>query len=314
LSIQNNEGPQYDQPIENILEEIYFKILEKNYSTEPQYAKIKEPILPISKENKIILSNLKKITNYYFLHPLEIMYKNEYEKSHNLSKEEDKCSICQFNFYTDEIESVLKNKKNEDISFSSLNSIILNSIYFEKCSNHFFHIECIEYLIKNKTSFQCPNCLKIYGILKGNMPKGTMRAFLKNFHCSGYENTNTIEINYDFPSGQQNGIKYTGTRRRCFLPNTDEGREILGLLKVAFDRRLTFTIGTSVTTGVKNTTVWNGIHHKTNISGGPTSFGYPDDTYFNRVKEELAAKGVTKESIKEDVETIAVNLLFSNQY
>jgi len=38
--------------------------------------------------------------------------------------------------------------------------------------------------------------------------------------------------------------------------------------------------------------VWNGIHHKTNTSGGSTRYGYPDDTYFNRVKLELALKGV----------------------
>ena len=38
--------------------------------------------------------------------------------------------------------------------------------------------------------------------------------------------------------------------------------------------------------------MWNGIHHKTNTSGGSTRYGYPDDTYFNRVKLELALKSV----------------------
>ena len=38
-------------------------------------------------------------------------------------------------------------------------------------------------------------------------------------------------------------------------------KEVLALLKIAFDRKLTFIIGTSVTTGKKNTVVWNGIHH-----------------------------------------------------
>ena len=58
--------------------------------------------------------------------------------------------------------------------------------------------------------------------------------------------------------------------------------------------------------------VWNGIHHKTNISGGSTKFGYPDKTYFNRVKEELAAKGVCKENINEKIEDIAFNMLYKN--
>jgi hypothetical protein len=38
--------------------------------------------------------------------------------------------------------------------------------------------------------------------------------------------------------------------------------------------------------------VWN-IHHKTNTEGGSSRFGYPDDTYFNRVKLEIADRGVT---------------------
>lgn len=38
--------------------------------------------------------------------------------------------------------------------------------------------------------------------------------------------------------------------------------------------------------------IWNGVHHKTNTSGGSTHYGYPDNTYFGRVKEELASKGV----------------------
>ena len=38
--------------------------------------------------------------------------------------------------------------------------------------------------------------------------------------------------------------------------------------------------------------VWNGIHHKTNTGGGSSNFGYPDPTYLERVKEELASKGL----------------------
>ncbi|CAN0380565.1 unnamed protein product [Phaeothamnion confervicola] len=59
------------------------------------------------------------------------------------------------------------------------------------------------------------------------------------------------------------------------------------------ERRLTFTVGTSITTGRSNCVVWNGVHHKTSIGGGSASFGYPDPTYLDRVKEELAAKGIS---------------------
>lgn len=41
--------------------------------------------------------------------------------------------------------------------------------------------------------------------------------------------------------------------------------------------------------------MWSGIHHKTSLGGGPACFGFPDPTYFNRVKLELADRGVVLE-------------------
>lgn len=55
---------------------------------------------------------------------------------------------------------------------------------------------------------------------------------------------------------------------------------------------MTFTVGRSVTTGKENSVIWNGIHHKTSLDGGPTAFGYPDPTYFERVTQELKERGI----------------------
>ena len=107
-----------------------------------------------------------------------------------------------------------------------------------------------------------------------------------------YENYGTIEISYHVPSGTINGRHYHGTSRIAYLPDNQEGRKVLKLLEKAFNRKLTFTVGTSITTGVTDCVVWNGIHHKTNIMGGAIGYGYPDPTYFSRVRQELAAKGV----------------------
>lgn len=35
-----------------------------------------------------------------------------------------------------------------------------------------------------------------------------------------------------------------------------------------------FQVGDSITTGAKNVVVWNNVHHKTNVSGGPQKYGY----------------------------------------
>ena len=51
------------------------------------------------------------------------------------------------------------------------------------------------------------------------------------------------------------GKAYRGTRRQAFLPDTNAGREVLALLERSFKQRLTFAVGTSVTTGESDTTV-----------------------------------------------------------
>ena len=100
-----------------------------------------------------------------------------------------------------------------------------------------------------------------------------------NHHTSllslpGYEGCGSITINYHIPSGIQGpnhpnpGKRFTGTSRTAYLPDNKEGREVLALLKKAFECRLVFTVGTSVTSGATDTVVWNDIHHKTSTSGG----------------------------------------------
>jgi len=63
------------------------------------------------------------------------------------------------------------------------------------------------------------------------------------------------------------GMRYKGTRRSAYLPDSPEGREVRQLLERAFNARLVFTVGRSNTTGQDNVVIWNDIHHKTKPSG-----------------------------------------------
>ncbi|XP_078669885.1 uncharacterized protein LOC144910545 [Branchiostoma floridae x Branchiostoma belcheri] len=162
---------------------------------------------------------------------------------------------------------------------------------------HTFCRECIDTALSYKS--QCPMCNAIVGELKGNQPPGRMTwEIYQSTRLPGYENCGAIVIHYDFSSGTQGnehpnpGRYFTGTSRRAYLPNNREGRELVQLLKRAFDKRLVFTIGTSVTTGETDTVIWNDIHHKTNTHGGASGYGYPDPGYLNRLRQELAAKGI----------------------
>ena len=68
------------------------------------------------------------------------------------------------------------------------------------------------------------------------------------------------------------------------------------MLIEAFKRKLTFMVGTSLTTGEKNVIVWAGIHHKTSLTGGV--HGYPDPKYFENLFTELKDRGITPENVE----------------
>ncbi|KAL8615431.1 hypothetical protein ACOMHN_036251 [Nucella lapillus] len=166
---------------------------------------------------------------------------------------------------------------------------------------HVFCTSCIDQWFQTKPT--CPTCNSIQGTVRGDQPKdGIMGMKYSSFSaCDGFPQ-GMYTVDYWFPSGKQKenhpnpGKWYNSTRRIAFLPDTAEGRKVLMLLKVAFDRRLIFTVGKSATTDSVGI-IWNDIHHKTLCSGGAESHGYPDPTYLTRVQEELAAKGVTEKDL-----------------
>ena len=89
------------------------------------------------------------------------------------------------------------------------------------------------------------------------------------------------------------GKGFGGTSREVYIPDTPEGREAVQLLKLGFQRGFLFIVGKSVTTGQDDVVIWAGIHQKTSRSGGATNHGWPDDSAFDRLKSECAARGIT---------------------
>ncbi|NWH66138.1 DTX3L ligase, partial [Geococcyx californianus] len=172
---------------------------------------------------------------------------------------------------------------------------IKNKEILKKC-NHGFCKICIDQAMTYKQA--CPVCTTVYGSMKGDQPEGTMSSKISSVSLPGYPDCGTIEIRYSMHSGIQTsnhpnpGKPYYATFRTAYLPDNKEGREILQLLRRAFEQKLIFTVGQSRTTGAKDVITWNDIHHKTSVAGGPTNFGYPDPEYLQRVRSELKAKGI----------------------
>ena len=201
-----------------------------------------------------------------------------------------------------------------------------DSVFETKECKHHFHLECVKQMISSQPSdqyFECPQCKTIQGIKIGNQPDtGEMIVTKEDFDLPGYgKNCNlnlahtihtsscsqpqgTFVVEYRFKDGLQNeshpspGSPYHADSfpRKAYFPATMEGRKIVAMLRLAFDRKLIFTVGTSATSGRDNVIVWNGIHHKTQITD--SVYGYPDPHYLERVEKELNAFGITQTDIQ----------------
>jgi deltex-like protein len=171
------------------------------------------------------------------------------------------------------------------------------------CNGHYFHRHCpslntsiLDYILKTK---QCPVCRKCYGTTVGNMPRGTMSVRVLEMHLPGHEKDKTIQITFNFPGGRQGnehpnpGARYDSDCRKAYLPDSSDGRHVLSLIQKAWNRKLLFTIGSSVTRGIDGCVVYNGIHFKTvPFSTFDEPWGYPDKTYLFRIIQELNDKGI----------------------
>lgn len=171
---------------------------------------------------------------------------------------------------------------------------------------HQIHFDCFVAYMTNAQRRACWICGAYFWRPLGNMPPGRMTHSVMQGSLPGHPDADgIISIDYSFRGGTQGpehlrpGVPFSGTHRIAYLPNNEEGQLVLRLLEKAFECKLTFTVGDSVTSGAQNTVVWNNIHHKTSMHGGPQSYGYPDATYLDRLKEELASLGITEALLNE---------------
>jgi len=172
--------------------------------------------------------------------------------------------------------------------------------------NHSFHSACLTALLANSPSpfLQCPTCKKVYGVRTGTRPRtGTMAHRIVSTPLPGHSGCGTIEITFMFSPGIQGhehphpGQYYhpVGFPRTAFLPDNQEGLKALHGLYLAWEQRLLFTVGRSITTGQDNCVTWNDIHLKTKKGGGEHS--YPDEHYLSNLSQDLAGFGITEAEI-----------------
>lgn len=244
---------------------------------------------------QIVHSKYKKVVTEFD----EFFLKNTEMKLISELKEEEMCPIC--------ITSI---KEPADIDVpSNIKNFPKDDICALKFCSHLFHNICIISMLnaaqKDKQCsnyLSCPVCQTIHGMKTGDQPlSGTMDIREDAIPLPGHPGYGTITVTYNFNHcSNKQGMQYNsnGFPRVCFIPASHEGRKLLKLLQIAFNRRLIFTIGTSITSGTPNCVVWNNIHHKTERNSNSSGHGYPDPNYIKNATLELAVQGVSEKDIK----------------
>lgn len=160
------------------------------------------------------------------------------------------------------------------------------------CEHH-FHRECLLQSLQHST--RCPVCrISITPAPQGKCPTATMRTrvIANPLGTTPGLTTRLVQIDYEIPSGVQSsfhdhpGRRFHGTSRTAYLDTTPESRDLLRRLRYAFVHGLTFTVGTSLTTGRPHCVTWASIHHKTALGIG-RNFALPDPGYIYNCNEEL---------------------------
>jgi deltex-like protein len=128
-----------------------------------------------------------------------------------------------------------------------------------KICSHVFHKGCIKLAFQSKS--QCPVCRVPVGAPQGKSPSGTMSVTVNPIRCSGFQ-CDTLVISYNIPAARQMsyhdnpGATHGSKVATAYVPNNEEGINLLKRLKFAFKHGLTFAVGTSMTSGMTDQCTW----------------------------------------------------------
>lgn len=168
-----------------------------------------------------------------------------------------------------------------------------------KACGHTFHLCCLQEVMKQRQpSCRCPVChlalvprKDAMAFLRGNMPGGQISCTRDSISCAGYEGHGSVIITYTIHSSYQRsyhphpGRCHGAASMQAYLPDNQEGHELLARLQMAFQCGLTATVS------INDHIVWV-IHHKTSPDGGASWNGYPDMKYLSNCNAQLDAMGV----------------------
>ena len=128
-------------------------------------------------------------------------------------------------------EQSVRKEEEEEICGICLDTLYSGDTLVRRLSQckHVFHEECVSRAIKTRPV--CPLCTVPLGLQRGNQPYiGVVPHYVLSHSLPGYQDCNTIQIQYDTPAGIQTqfhpnpGVRYYSATRIAYLPNNSKGQ------------------------------------------------------------------------------------------
>ena len=164
---------------------------------------------------------------------------------------------------------------------------------------HYFHVDCLEPWLNppdGEARNSCPTCRGVvHRVLGPQPPGGGVVQFDVPAVSEGYTRqtcpAGSIRLGFHLPAGcTPDGRMHTGLRvdgSCCYLPATDDGRDLAKLLVRAWEQRLLFRVADDGSGRV----VLNGIELKHALCGGGV-LAYPDANYPYYLRDKLKSLGI----------------------
>ncbi|CAD7925034.1 unnamed protein product [Amoebophrya sp. A120] len=124
----------------------------------------------------------------------------------------------------------------------------------------------------------------------GVQPEGALSWNTALCSCTGYENFNTLQVEFSFNAGQDaDGRAYARREETCYLPRNPMGLCLLHLFQVAFKKGVMSKLGHRES----NKQYSPCFHVRIKTWNQPGAYGWPDPSYWTTTIKKLAGEGIT---------------------
>lgn len=128
----------------------------------------------------IVKKKLRQLTSFTCISVGELVAQVKKEINELKTRREGEdviCPICQCELFENLDFQSAESQKAAQVKYISGEIPHDYVIMMDRCSDHYFHLECLESQLSSNTFLECSTCMLTYGVKTGDQPPGTMNWY-----------------------------------------------------------------------------------------------------------------------------------------